>query len=454
MYITHEQRFIEPHILYVDTDDIFVFYLGADRQAYIATKTSLFEVNNVYATAEFRGISLSEIAIGARCMIDNVEVSRQTFEKVRDLLQTNTIYGDGKRADSVYFDEFYHNERENADMRTISDTRTNSEKSIDSIIEDCERLSMVKETLNNININQNAKIYVDNSHDILPANPTWYKFPNMDMVLYKDITGELYIAKKDAILETLDVYTYAEGNFMHPKKVIIGHKYHIDENAVTKETFNMVKEMLNNINQNGKVCGKRAECSVIDEWCGKDDFTMPNITSYNFYPKQGTTKLTFDDGTTTVVQPKDPETADVYTGFVSAIAKRAMGNKGGMLKAYHKFVEQPEIDKKLAEEKAKREAEEEKIRTEKERKREERETIESLAQSYKEDYDNEQELVKFRKQLEQAKKLAHDKYGVPYEYFDRLNCCEDCCEDCGECDCHNTYENTVTDNSESTQSEF
>jgi hypothetical protein len=195
--------------------------------------------------------------------------------------------------------------------------------------------------------------------------------------------------------------------------------------------------------------GKRAECSVIDEWCGKDDFTMPNITSYNFYPKQGTTKLTFDDGTTTVVQPKDPETADVYTSFVSAIAKRAMGNKGGMLKAYHKFVEQPEIDKKLAEEKAKREAEEEKKRAEEERQREERETIESLAQSYKQDYDSEQELVKFQKQLEKAKKLAHDKYGVPYEYLD--NCCEDCCEDCG---CHNTHENTVTDNAESTQSEF
>lgn len=332
-------------------------------------------------------------------------------------------------------------------------------------------------------------LILDNSHDILPANPTWYKCPDMDRVLYKDITGKKHLADKDATLETLDVYTYAEGNFMHPKKVIIGHKYHIDENAVTKETFNMVKEMLNNINinqnakiyvdngkiyidtlnqndkiyidtlnQNGKVCGKRAECSVIDEWCGKDDFTMPNITSYNFYPKQGTTKLTFDDGTTTVVQSKDPETADIYTGFVSAIAKRAMGNKGGMLKAYHKFVEQPEIDKKLAEEKAKREAEEEKKRAEEERKREERETIESLAQSYKQDYDSEQELVKFKKQLEQAKKLAHDKYGVPYEYFDRLNHCEDCgedcCEDCGECDCHNTHENTVTDNAESTQSEF
>ena len=315
---------------------------------------------------------------------------------------------------------------------------------------------------------------LDNSHDILPDNPTWYKYPDMDIVLYKDITGKKHLAKKDATLETLDVYTYAEGNFMHPKKVIIGHKYHIDENAVTKETFNMVKEMLNNINinqnakiyvdngkiyidtlnQNGKVCGKRAECGVIDDWCEKDDFTMPNITSYNFYPKQGTTKLTFDDGTTTVVQPKDPETADIYTGFVSAIAKRAMGNKGGMLKAYREFVEQPEIDKKLAEEKAKREAEEEKIRAEEERKREERETIESLAQSYKEDYDNEQELVKFKKQLEQAKKLAHDKYGVPYEFFDRLNNCEDYCEDCGECDCHNMHENTVTDNAESTQSEF
>ena len=339
---------------------------------------------------------------------------------------------------------------------------------------------------------------LDNSHDILPANPTWYKYPDMDIVLYKDITGKKHLAKKDATLETLDVYTYAEENFMHPKKVIIGHKYHIDENAVTKETFNMVKEMLNNINinqnakiyvdngkiyidtlnQNGKVCGKRADHVVFDDFNNsdiqqiqqaidsvtapfirnskenivKENDTMPNITSYNFYPKQGTTKLTFDDGTTTVVQSKDPETADIYTGFVSAIAKRAMGNKGGMLKAYHKFVEQPEIDKKLAEEKAKREAEEEKKRAEEERKREERETIESLAQSYKQDYDSEQELTKFKKQLEQAKKLAHDKYGVPYEYFDRLkDCCEDCCEDCG---CHNTHENTVTDNAESTQSEF
>jgi len=360
-------------------------------------------------------------------------------------------------------------------------------------------------------------LILDNSYDILPDNSTcynWHKYPDMDIVLYKDITGKKHLADKNATLETLDEYTYAEGNFMHPKKVIIGHKYHIDENAVTKETFNMVKEMLNNINinqnakiyidngkiyidtlnqnakiyvdngkiytdtlnQNGKIRGKRADHVVFDDFNNsdiqqaidsvtapfirkskenivKENDTMPNITSYNFYPKQGTTKLTFDDGTTTVVQSKDPETADIYTGFVSAIAKRAMGNKGGMLKAYHKFVEQPEIDKKLAEEKAKREAEEEKKRAEEERKREERETIESLAQSYKEDYDSEeQELVEFQKQLEQAKKLAHDKYGVPYEYFERLdNCCEDCCEDCG---CHNTHENTVTDNAESTQSEF
>ena len=314
MYITHGQHFIEPHILYVDTDDIFVVYLGVDGQVYIATKTSMFEVNNVYANAEFRGIPLSEIIIGVRCMIDNVEVSRQTFEKVRDLLQTNTIYGDGKRVDSVYFDEFYHNERENADMMTISDTRTNSEKSIDSIIEDCERLS----------------------NDIL-AN--WY----------------------------LDAIT---------------NKYHRKDN-----------NMITNI---------------------------PKIVDYKYIAENGVTIIKWSDNTSTTVTC-DPKTADQFTGFVTAIAKKAFGNGGKMLSEWDRLVIKPIEDAKKAEEKAKIEAEkkakEDKIHAEAKAKRDAKKAerkrkrdIEIRAKQLADMY--------YAQNIEdEADKIAHEKYGVPMDWL-------------------------------------
>lgn len=339
MYITHEQRFIEPHILYVGTDDIFVFYLGADGQAYIATKTSLFEVNNVYANVEFRGIPLSEMTIGVRCMIDNVEVSRQTFEKVRDLLQTNTIYGDGKQADSVYFDELYYDERENADMRTISDTRTNSEKSIDSIIEDCERLST----------------------EIL-AN--WY-------------------------LE-----------------------------AITNKYARKDNNMITNI---------------------------PKIVDYKYIAENGVTIIKWSDNTSTTVTC-DPKTADQYTGFVTAIAKKAFGNGGKMLSEWDRLVIKPIEDAKKAEEKAKIEAEkkakEDKIHAEskakrdaKKAKRKKQREIEKLAKQIADEY-YAQELT------EEAEKLAIEKYGVPKSYLDDYDC--DCCDcDCKEFDVMD--DETITD---------
>ena len=331
MYITHGQHFIEPHILYVDTDDIFVVYLGVDGQVYIATKTSMFEVNNIYANVEFRGIPLSEITIGVRCMIDNVKVSRQTFEKVRDLLQTNTIYGDGKQADSVYFDELYYDERENTDMAMTFEKNTDP---ILSTIEDCERLS----------------------NDIL-AN--WY----------------------------LDAIT---------------NKYHRKDN-----------NMITNI---------------------------PKIVDYKYIAENGVTIIKWSDSTSTTVTC-DPKTADQYTGFVTAIAKKAFGNGGKMLSEWDRLVIKPIEDAKKAEEKAKIEAEkkakEDKIHAEakakrdaKKAKRKKQREIEKLAKQIADEY-YAQELT------EEAEKLAVKKYGVPKSYLDDYDCdCDNRKGNCDNCNCN------------------
>ena len=342
MYITHEQRFIEPHILYVDTDDIFVFYLGVDGQAYIATKTSLFEVNNIYANAEFRGISLSEITIGIRCMIDNVEVSRQTFEKVRDLLQINTICGDGKRADSVYFDELYYDERENADMVMTF------EKNTDPRIEDYERQKLINDILAN-----------------------WHL------------------------------------------KAIINKNYGKDNNMITN---------------------------------------IPKIVDYKYIAKNGVTIIKWSDNTSTTVTC-DPKTADQYTGFVTAIAKKAMGNNGKMLAEWDRLVVKPVERAKKAEEKkrlaAEKKAEEERIREEAKAKRmaknakyyEEREKrrkqreIETLAEQIAKEYEQD-------KLYAEAMKLAIEKYKVPCNYF--ANDC-DCHCDCKEFDVMDEDENNISD---------
>ena len=157
----------------------------------------------------------------------------------------------------------------------------------------------------------------------------------------------------------------------------------------------------------------------------------PQIVDYKYIAENGVTIIKWSDNTSTTVTC-DPKTADQYTGFVTAIAKKAFGNGGKMLSEWDRLVIKPIEDAKKAEEKAKIEAEkkakEDKIHAEakakrdaKKAKRKKQREIEKLAKQIADEYYM-QELT------EEAEKLAIKKYGVPKSYLDGYDC--DCC-DCG-----------------------
>lgn len=100
-----------------------------------------------------------------------------------------------------------------------------------------------------------------------------------------------------------------------------------------------------------------AECDLYD-WIGCNSRKcqnnyVPGIKDYKWQDK--VTTIIWDDGTKTVVKPDSPSTADQYTGFAIAIAKKAMGNDNSLGKLIDEWtVKRP---KKLKAERAKLEAE-------------------------------------------------------------------------------------------------
>lgn len=147
----------------------------------------------------------------------------------------------------------------------------------------------------------------------------------------------------------------------------------------------------------------------------------PQIVDYKYIAENGVTIIKWSDSTSTTVTC-DPKTADQYTGFVTAIAKKAFGNGGKMLSEWDRLVIKPIEDAKKAEKKAKIEAEkkakEDKIHAEakakrdaKKAKRKKQREIEKLAKQIADEY-YAQELT------EEAEKLAVKKYGVPKSYLD------------------------------------
>lgn len=170
---------------------------------------------------------------------------------------------------------------------------------------------------------------------------------------------------------------------------------------------------------------------------------IPKIVDYKYIAENGVTIIRWSDSTSTTVTC-DPKTADQYTGFVTAIAKKAFGNGGKMLSEWDRLVIKPIEDAKKAEEKAKIEAEkkakEDKIHAEAKAKRDAKKAerkrkreIEKLAKQIADEY-YAQELT------EEAEKLAVKKYGVPKSYLDEYDC--DCCE-CKEFDVMD--DETITD---------
>ncbi len=132
-----------------------------------------------------------------------------------------------------------------------------------------------------------------------------------------------------------------------------------------------------------------------------NNMTMPNIVNYTYNPKIALTTIEWADGTKTTVRAESPNKADQYTGFVTAVAKKACGNDNTINNLYDEWAvkksakeleKQILINNKLLEEKR----------------------IAKKRKAKREQYLIRKEALKLKREHE-AKKLAHEKYGIPFE---------------------------------------
>lgn len=131
----------------------------------------------------------------------------------------------------------------------------------------------------------------------------------------------------------------------------------------------------------------------------KNNMIMPNIKDYTYNSKIGLTIIKWDDDTKTVVKSENPDTADQYTGFVTAYAKKAAENNGKINNLYDEWtVKIPKLraehDKMV--EKMKAEETQKEVRN---RKKREKYIIHKMALQRKREFE--------------ARKLANEKYGIP-----------------------------------------
>lgn len=128
---------------------------------------------------------------------------------------------------------------------------------------------------------------------------------------------------------------------------------------------------------------------------------MPSITKYTYNEETTVTTINWSDNTKTIVRAEYPETADPYTGFVTAYAKKAAGNSNKINNLFDEWaIEKPkkEAELKANNEKMKQEAMEREANRKAKR---ERRIIRKEALRLKREYE--------------AKKLAQEKYGIPME---------------------------------------
>lgn len=140
----------------------------------------------------------------------------------------------------------------------------------------------------------------------------------------------------------------------------------------------------------------------------KDDFlknkrenNMPSIKTYKYNPEIALTTIEWVDGTKTTARAENPNEADPYTGFVTAVAKKACGNDNTINKLYDEWaIKKPakELEKQIL---INNKSIEEKRIAEKRKAKKEKWLIHKEALRLKREYE--------------AKKLAHEKYGIPFE---------------------------------------
>ncbi len=128
---------------------------------------------------------------------------------------------------------------------------------------------------------------------------------------------------------------------------------------------------------------------------------MPSIVKYSYTEITGVTIIYWSDNTKTIVRAECPETADPYTGFVTAYAKKAAGNSNKINNLFDEWaIEKPKKEAvlKANNEKMKQEIMEREANRKAKR---ERRIIRKEALRLKREYE--------------AKKLAQEKYGIPME---------------------------------------
>ena len=131
----------------------------------------------------------------------------------------------------------------------------------------------------------------------------------------------------------------------------------------------------------------------------KGNFNMPKITNYKYTEDTAITTIEWSDGTKTTVHAEHPETADPYTGFVAACAKKAFGNNSTINNLFDEWV----IKRPAREAEAKAKAEAVKL---------EEKRIADKNRTKKENWEIHKRATEIAKEYK-ARKLAYEKYGVP-----------------------------------------
>lgn len=151
------------------------------------------------------------------------------------------------------------------------------------------------------------------------------------------------------------------------------------------------------------IFARREIIDRINKYIDKEDKnTMPNITNYNYNEDTAVTTIEWSDGTKTIVHAEHPDTADPYTGFVTACAKKAFGNNNTINKFYDEWAVKKPAREQKAQIKANAVALEEQRILKKRKAKKEKWLIRKRAAEIAKEYE--------------ARKIANEKYGVPMDY--------------------------------------
>lgn len=147
----------------------------------------------------------------------------------------------------------------------------------------------------------------------------------------------------------------------------------------------------------------------------KENKDMLTIVNYKYDEKTATTTIFWSDKSQSSVTADSDAEANEFTGFCAACAKKLFGNKSTYLNQFDKWTvkiparKKAEAEKKAAEDKAREEARAKRAAKKAERKA--KRDIEIRAKQLADEY--------YAQEIEdEAEKIAHEKYGVPKNWFD------------------------------------